>query len=421
MIKWAFLIGNIGYICTLRVTGMWLMPYISPASQPYLFFKDLTLIGLALALSQILNAFIDPFLGRYISQIKRRFLFQIFSVITFSIFSLVPFNPIYNQGTDIGNLIILLGLLIINLLCCSLFQTSFLSLLPVLAKSDHDRSLYSTYVTFGMIIGGALSLGMSGFAVNLLGIKNTITLFLIIGFIFMMISTFLLPFKEVGQSEKTHQSLLKDFGLVFNNTFFLISLLCMLAANSVYTFFTFIAPYITEVIIKKPHSYTSYAIGISVLFAAVCTPLASKMIKVIGALKWMFYSFFFFMISLILIGLLGVFSDIRLLLSLYLGSCILCGIGVGQTLVLTYVLIAKSVDKEPAGKSTAPIYHAFYNLFLKVTTGAIAFLISLLFEHLGSNFERSLGIKLSFLIPFIFVGVTLLFLFIKRNDHQLST
>jgi len=420
LIKWAFLIGNIGYVCTLRVTGMWLMPYISPANQPYLFFKDLTLIGLAIALSQVLNAMIDPFLGRYISQIKKRFLFQLIAVISFSIFSLAPFNPIYNQVTDMGNLIILLGLLIINLLCCSLYQTSFLSLLPVLAKNDHDKSLYSTYVTFGMIIGGALSLGMSGFIVNLIGIQNTITFFTIIGFIFMMISTFLLPFKEVGQNEKNNQSLLKDFSLVFKNTFFLISLLCILAANSVYTYFTFIAPYITEVLLKKPHSYTSYAVGISVFFAAICTPLASKMIKAMGSLKWMFYSFFFFIASLILIGLMGFFSNMHLLIALYLGSCIFCGIGIGQTLVLTYVLLAKSVDHEPAGKATAPIYHAFYNLFLKVTTGAIALLISFLFEHWGSSLARSQGIKLSFLIPLIFVGITSIFLFIKRHDPKLS-
>ena len=322
---WIFAIGQLGWSMLAGIVTNWFVYFYAPDINNIdpthiifiptgAVFMGLTIIGLISAVGRIFDAITDPWIASksdaFSHRLGRRIPFMRFAAIPFGIITILLFSTPVQEVSNINSIYI--GILyIIFYLLFTIYCTPYNALIPVLGKTQENRTRVSTYISFTFILGTTISFALPNIAgiFSSLGYTNSfrvaVSILAVISIICMLVPAFLIDEKQFDNSEPIKTKAFTSLGKTFNNKQFRIFVLSDVLYFIAITMFNTGMPFYITSLLKLEESMTFTVIAIMTVCSLGFYPIVGKLSPKFGKKKMVIFAFVFFSFTFIFTALGG--------------------------------------------------------------------------------------------------------------------
>jgi GPH family glycoside/pentoside/hexuronide:cation symporter len=426
-------VGNTGLAIVNIVSQTWLMFFLAPSEGRILV--PATVVGAIWLAGRAIDSIIDPIVSnwsdRTVNKRGRRIPFLLAGAIPLAALFFILFcEPIYSGSLVLRSAILALALNGFYFFF-SLYGAPYNALVPDLAEDRESRINLSTSSASFNLVGTAIAMILPGIlfsafsrngsafdggaylpAIGILAVAAALTLIL---------APILLSRRASPSTGGKTPPFLTSVKMVIGNKPFVAYLIAMNVFWGGFTMINVSVPYYVTVLMKKPASFTSLAMGLAMGLAVIAFPIANKLGKKLGNRLTVMISAGVMSVALFLVPLIhnppfGIPCDVFGLIVVGLAGLPLAGL-----FIIPNAMVAELSDyRAPDGtKPGEAIYYGVQGFIQKIAIGVVTLLAGLLFDNLGKTVDKPLGVMLSGPLggAFALAGF-LVFLFVYPDDRK---
>ncbi len=325
-ILWLFALGQLGWsllagIITNRFTFFYEPPAEELAKGQLLFIPQgravlgiITVIGLISAIGRILDAVTDPLIASKSDSLKhkrgRRIPFMRWAAVPFGLLTILLFIAPIAKQSHINSIYI--GIIyMLFYIFFTLYCTPYNALIPVLGRTQENRTKVSTYISLTFIVGNTMSFSLPVIAgmFESFGYVNSnriaVTILSAIAVVCMLIPAFFIKETDFDKSEPVKTNPIKSLSKTFENKHFRVFVCSDVLYWVAMTLFQTGMSYYVVSLLKLKDSMTIVLMAIMTLCSLVFYPFVGKVAKKTGKKKLLMFGFVFFSITYIFTSVSG--------------------------------------------------------------------------------------------------------------------
>lgn len=433
-------LGQLGWSILAGIMGTWLIYFYLPPEESGIHvvipqgsvFMGVTIIGIIMGISTLINAFTDLWIAnmsdRSRHRLGRRTPFMRRSSLPCAILLVCIFVVPFQDGIHTINSLWLFVLLPLYFVAFTCYVIPYTALLSELGRSTEDRIDLSTYISVTWFLG----LIIATFAPNIwetvmtvFGISKTASIqwtfggLAVIALILMLIPSFTIDENRYGSTNATSLDIKTSVKAIFQNKdfkFFLMSELGYWFTNS---FFQASLVYYITVLARQKETHVGLIVAAVGVLSFLLYPLVNKLSKSYGKKKLMIVSFAFLIVSFIYISLMGYlpFSGFSQLIPIVVLSAVTSAISG----ILPNAIVADCAvyDASSSGENKEALYFGVRSFLTKFGT-ALSVMILPTVLAIGNSVNNDSGIRISVIIAAI-ISLLSLLAFLKYDDKKISS
>lgn len=204
-------VGAFGYtILSFSVISWSMYYYVPPPFQGLVPRVPVYLFGVAMVMGRVIGALSDPIIGYWSDHVStrwgKRLPFVIFGTLPLGVLYILLWNPPL-QNESILNFAFLALVLMSFFFMYTFVVCPYLALLPAIARNPVERVRLSTWLSVGIMAGGALVGVSSSFLIGLVGFKLMGVLWSVVAMACLYVSAWVLRDADRGSPVKGLASL----------------------------------------------------------------------------------------------------------------------------------------------------------------------------------------------------------------------
>jgi glycoside/pentoside/hexuronide:cation symporter, GPH family len=434
----AYSLGQFGWSLLSGIVGTYLIFYYIPTEKSGIqttipqvaFFGFLTIIGLITMLGRFFDAVTDPWIAtlsdRSRSKRGRRISFMQRAAIPFSLLTILVFwTPVNGESTL--NAVFLTVTLLLFYLFLTMYVTPFFALLSELGHTPEERLNLSTYISITWFLGFAVASQapvLWNLFVNLgyskeMSIRITVSIFAVIGLIFLLIPVFSIDEKRYCEAVPSELKMIDSIKATFRNREFTVFVASDLVYWVAITVFQNALLYYVTVLLDKPEELLGLLLillGVgSFLFYVPVNLVAKKF----GKKKLLIFAFCMFTLVYVFaffLGRLPFSTALQAYILVILGSVPMAIFGILPNVVIADIA---EYDAQKTGVRREGMFFGTRTFMSKLGQMISMLVLSalLLLKRNGSN---EIGIRLTAVFAAGFCVIGLLLLFLYNEDKILN-
>lgn len=437
-ILWMFAIGQLGWSMLAGIVTNWFVYFYAPdmnnIDPTHIIFipvgavcLGLTIIGLISAVGRIFDAITDPWIASksdaFSHKLGRRIPFMRFAAIPFGIVTILLFSPPI-QETSTTNAIYVGVFYILFYLLFTVYCTPYNALIPILGKSQENRTKISTYISLTFIVGTTISFALPNIA-SIFGdlgytvsFRIAVTILSIISIICMLVPAVCINERDFDNSEPVKTKVFESLGKTFKNKQFRIFVASDVLYFIAITMFNTGMPFYVTSLLELDESMTFIVIAIMTVCSLVFYPIVGKLLKKFGKKRMVVFAFVFFSLTFIftaLAGRVGLSPLFHGILIAVLASLPMAILGIIPSAMIAD--IAESDAKETKENREGMFYAARTFAFKFGQSFAMVLFTSVML--IGS--ESGLGLRLTAIIACVFslLGAIVLVRYNEKDIYKI--
>ena len=313
-ILWIFAIGQLGWSMLAGVITNWFVYYYAPEQTTLdlghklfvpagVVLLGMTIIGIISALGRIFDAVTDPYVASKSDALKhklgRRIPFMRWAAIPFGVVCFLIFLTPLQEASSMNAVYIGVGYILFYLFM-TMYCTPYNALIPVLGRTQENRTKISTFISFTFIIGSTLSFALPNIAgvFSSLGYVNSfrvaVLIIVVISVICMLIPAFLIHEKDYDDAEPVKTNAFSSLAKTFQNKNFRVFVGSDVLYFTALTLFNTGMPFYVTSLIGLEESMTFILIAVMTACSLLFYPLIGKVLKKFGKKKMVMFAFIFF-------------------------------------------------------------------------------------------------------------------------------
>ncbi|WP_314588290.1 MFS transporter [Paenibacillus terrigena] len=432
-------LGQLGWSILAGIMGTWLIYFYLPPVESGIHvvipqgsvFMGVTIIGVIMGISTLINAVTDLWIANMSDRTKhrlgRRTPFLRRSALPCAILLVGIFFVPFQDGIHTINSLWLLIFLPLYFVAFTCYVIPYTALLSELGRSTEDRIDLSTYISVTWFLG----LIIATFAPNIWEIVMTIfglsktasiqwtfTGLAAIALILMLIPAYTIDEQRYGSTNPTSLDITASVKTILQNKdfrFFLMSELGYWFTNS---FFQSSLVYYITVLARQRETHVGLIVAAVGVLSFLLYPLVNRLSKSYGKKKLMIVSFVSLIVSFIYISLMGMFpfNGFVQLIPIVLLSAVTAAISG----ILPNAIVADCAvyDATSSGENKEALYFGVRSFLTKFGTASSVIILPTVLA-IGNSVHDDSGIRISVIIAAL-VALLSLFAFLKYDENKIS-
>jgi GPH family glycoside/pentoside/hexuronide:cation symporter len=426
-------VGNTGLAIVNIVSQTWLMFFLAPSEGRVLV--PATVVGAIWLAGRVIDSIIDPIVSNWSDRTRgrrgRRVPFLLAGAIPLAALFFILFcEPIYAGSLVLRSAILALGLNGFYFFF-SLYAAPYNALVPDLASDRESRINLSTSSAAFNLVGTSMAMILPGILFSAFSTKGgafdgaaympAIGILAVAAALSLGLSALLLARRSGPVEDGATPPFLASVRMILGNKPFVAYLIAMNVFWAGFTMINVSVPYYVTVLMGKPASFTSIAMGLAMGMAVLFFPVANALGKRIGSKRTVMISAGVMGLALFLVPFIK--SPPFGLPPEAFGLAVMClaGAPLAGLFIIPNAMVAELSDyRAPDGtKPGEAIYYGVQGFIQKIAIGIVTLLAGLLFDNLGKSAERPLGVMLSGPLGGLFAAAAfVVFLFAYPDDRK---
>lgn len=434
-VLWVFAIGQLGWSILAGVITNWFVYFYAPNvtnMEPghILFipagavFLGLTVIGLISALGRVLDAVTDPWIASksdaLVHKRGRRIPFMRFASIPFAVLTTLIFiTPV--QGISTVNSIYITIIYCLFYIFLTMYCTPYNALIPVLGKTQEDRTKLSTFISLTFIVGTTLSFALPNIAdlFSQFGYVNSFRIAVgivsVFGLICLLVPAFFINEKDYDNSTPVKSNAFQSLSKTFKNKQFRIFVYSDVLYFVALTLFNTGMPFYVTSLIGLDEGMTFVLIALMTGCSLLCYPIIPKLSRKFGKKNMIIFAFVFFCATFIFTAFSGFYGLPKMLNGIIISilACIPMSIlGILPNAVIADIAESDAIETK---ENREGMFYAARTFAFKMGQ-SLSLLIFTSVKLIGA--ETNLGLRLTSVLACIFCFLGALIL-CKYNEKKI--